>query len=467
MLLFPLLAVAALSASAEPPATVDFQRDVQPIFREHCVGCHGPTQQLSGLRLDRRADAMRGGSQADIGPGNASGSRLYHRLIGTTFGLQMPPAGPLTDAQVDIIRQWIDEGAVWPDAASGETAPRAPDADAIRLIAAIRDGDRHSVDAQLQQNRDAGSRRGANGTPPLMAAALYGDAAVVQRVLAAGADPNAANNAGATALMWAVPHEDKMRALLDAGADVNARSDDRRSPLVIAAGIAGGAPAVKLLLDYGAEPSLWRTGDPSPLREAARADNPEAFRLLLPVLGFEECGHAVGNGSQNRLFHMRAARRRCGQRAAGGSATDVRHRIDRPALRPGAGSEADADWRHRRGRGGDSCGGRAQPAAAPGCRHRLHQPEWLCVLSSQQRRLDGGCCCACERLHGRPEDGEEADGRDRGLSRVVARARRPEHSDRRRCGHDELSVAWSRRGSLSARCGDRRAGDVSEAASAC
>jgi glucose/arabinose dehydrogenase len=258
---------------------------VQPIFREHCVGCHGPTQQLSGLRLDRRADAMRGGSQADIGPGNASGSRLYHRLIGTTFGRQMPPAGPLTDAQVDIIRQWIDEGAVWPDAASGEVALPAPDADAVRLMAAIRDGDRRGVDAQLQQNRDVGLRRGANGTTPLMAAALYADAAVVQRLLAAGADANAPNGAGATALMWAVPHEDKMRALLDAGADVNARSDDRRSPLVIAAGIAGGAPAVKLLLDYGAEPSLWRTGDPSPLREAARADNPEAFRLLLPYFG--------------------------------------------------------------------------------------------------------------------------------------------------------------------------------------
>ena len=99
-------------------ASVDFQRDVQPIFREHCVSCHGPDQQFGGLRLDRRGDALRGGSQTDIGPGNADGSRLYHRLIGTAFGQQMPPPGPLTSEQIETISQWIDEGAEWPDEAS-------------------------------------------------------------------------------------------------------------------------------------------------------------------------------------------------------------------------------------------------------------------------------------------------------------------------------------------------------------
>jgi glucose/arabinose dehydrogenase len=88
-----------------------------------------------------------------------------------------------------------------------------------------------------------------------------------------------------TALMLAVPDPAKMRALLDGGADVNARSSDRRSPLVIAAGIAGATPALKLLLDYGADPSLWRTTDPTPLREAARVADVEMFRLLLPYFG--------------------------------------------------------------------------------------------------------------------------------------------------------------------------------------
>ena len=254
---------------------------MQPIFHEHRIGCHGPSQQLSGFRLDRRADAMRGGGQADIGPGNAQGSRLYHRLIGTTFGPQMPPAGPLSADQIEIIRQWIEEGAEWPDAASGEMPAPPADHDAIGLMRSIREDDRAAIDAQLQGDARVAIARGTGGSTPLMTAALYGDAALVKRLLMAGADPNASNSAGATALMWAVPDAGKMQLLLDAGADVNARSDDRRSPLVITSGIVGAAPALRLLLDYGADPSVWRATDPSPLREAARVDDAGMFRLLM------------------------------------------------------------------------------------------------------------------------------------------------------------------------------------------
>src|SRR5438552_18869367 len=105
---------AVAAAAAQPPGTVDFRRDVQPIFRDHCISCHGPEIQMNGLRLDRRADAMRGGTQSDIGPHNADGSRLYHRLIGTNFGTRMPPGAPLSDTQIAIVKQWIDEGAEWP-----------------------------------------------------------------------------------------------------------------------------------------------------------------------------------------------------------------------------------------------------------------------------------------------------------------------------------------------------------------
>src|SRR3954463_13256006 len=105
---------------AQRGGTVDFVRDVQPIFRVQCIGCHGPDMQMSGLRLDRRADAMRGSTQTLIGPGNADGSKLYHRVAGTAFGTQMPPGHALTAQQIETIKDWIDEGANWPDAASGE-----------------------------------------------------------------------------------------------------------------------------------------------------------------------------------------------------------------------------------------------------------------------------------------------------------------------------------------------------------
>src|SRR6476469_3220999 len=83
-----LLATAALAAcatdgtfSAQAPDKVDFARDVQPIFRQNCYGCHGPRQQNNNLRLDRRRDAMRGGTIAVIGPGNSEASHLYLRLV--------------------------------------------------------------------------------------------------------------------------------------------------------------------------------------------------------------------------------------------------------------------------------------------------------------------------------------------------------------------------------------------------
>src|SRR5439155_24039625 len=121
------VALGGIPLAVQPPAgKIDFGRDVQPILQGRCVSCHGPELQMNGLRLDRRADAMRGGSQSDIGPGNAEGSRLYHRLIGATFGQQMPPTGSLGAGQIETIKQWIDEGAEWPADAAGEPALPPP-----------------------------------------------------------------------------------------------------------------------------------------------------------------------------------------------------------------------------------------------------------------------------------------------------------------------------------------------------
>jgi mono/diheme cytochrome c family protein len=94
----------AAGASAQSPAKVDFRRDVQPIFKTYCVGCHGPTQQMNGLRLDRRRDAMKGGTIPVIGIGSSGNSRLYLKLLGNQFGTQMPPTGPLSQEQTDILK---------------------------------------------------------------------------------------------------------------------------------------------------------------------------------------------------------------------------------------------------------------------------------------------------------------------------------------------------------------------------
>ena len=54
----------AFSQTKLPPAAtvkVDFEKDVQPILSQKCHSCHGDAAQQSGLRLDHRQNAMRGG----------------------------------------------------------------------------------------------------------------------------------------------------------------------------------------------------------------------------------------------------------------------------------------------------------------------------------------------------------------------------------------------------------------------
>src|SRR5262249_22405623 len=131
-----LLAVFLLSPtlSSQNSSKVDFGHDVQPILRERCYGCHGPSQQMQGLRLDRRRIAIPnrvGANRASIVPGKSEASPVYLKLIGKQAGLQMPPDGALKEEQINVIKRWIDEGADWPDELSGEVQPSLPDPHAV------------------------------------------------------------------------------------------------------------------------------------------------------------------------------------------------------------------------------------------------------------------------------------------------------------------------------------------------
>ena len=68
-----------IGADLPPPANrrIDFARDVRPLFVKHCFSCHGPDKQRSGLRLDRKADALKGGDDgAAIVAGKSADSLL-------------------------------------------------------------------------------------------------------------------------------------------------------------------------------------------------------------------------------------------------------------------------------------------------------------------------------------------------------------------------------------------------------
>ena len=113
-LLAGLTATLAVSQTLPPAAKekIDFTRDIEPLLARRCYVCHGAQQQMSGLRLDAREAALKGGaSGADIQPGDSAGSRLI-RLVSGMEKKVMPPAGtPLTAVEIGRLRAWIDQGA--------------------------------------------------------------------------------------------------------------------------------------------------------------------------------------------------------------------------------------------------------------------------------------------------------------------------------------------------------------------
>lgn len=133
-----LAVICFFGVSAWADAKIDFKKDIEPIFQQNCIKCHGPEKQKGDLRLDSKATAMKGGKDGVvITVGQAAKSELYRR-ISLPAGSDdiMPSKGdPLTKAQTDLIKEWINQGAEWPEGevakASGETpssssAPSSP-----------------------------------------------------------------------------------------------------------------------------------------------------------------------------------------------------------------------------------------------------------------------------------------------------------------------------------------------------
>lgn len=117
---FALIAVAMLmfgSSVVHADDTVDFERDIQPIFEDNCSFCHGEDEQESGFRLDRRVNMLRGGDygQPAVVPGDVKKSYLIDVVTHSDPGMEMPPdEDRLSDEQIALLKRWIEQGAVWP-----------------------------------------------------------------------------------------------------------------------------------------------------------------------------------------------------------------------------------------------------------------------------------------------------------------------------------------------------------------
>jgi mono/diheme cytochrome c family protein len=95
---------------------LDFNRDIRPILSNNCFACHGPDEQQrkAKLRLDTKDGAF--AKTGVIVAKDAANSRLYKRIIHKDENAVMPPPATghkLTEAQIALIKRWIDEGAQW------------------------------------------------------------------------------------------------------------------------------------------------------------------------------------------------------------------------------------------------------------------------------------------------------------------------------------------------------------------
>lgn len=101
-----------------PEKTIDFNTQVKPIFNKKCIACHGGVKRESNFSLLFREDAM---STAESGkkpiiPKDPEHSELIHRILSNDPEERMPyKKDPLTSEEIEILKQWIKEGAPWGD----------------------------------------------------------------------------------------------------------------------------------------------------------------------------------------------------------------------------------------------------------------------------------------------------------------------------------------------------------------
>lgn len=131
--------------------TIDFNRDIRPILSQRCLKCHGFDAEVrkGGVRLDTREGALSAGDSGEpaIVPGDPTVSLLFARVTSQDPDQRMPPADtgpPLTDEQIQRLRDWIAQGAQWQKHWSFEQ-PKQPQPATIHNISWTR----NPIDAYL------------------------------------------------------------------------------------------------------------------------------------------------------------------------------------------------------------------------------------------------------------------------------------------------------------------------------
>jgi ankyrin repeat protein len=295
----------ALAAAIMPEAAgqdsvnkVSFSGEIKPLIERSCLGCHGGDLPKGRFSVDNRESILKGGSSGEpaVLIGDSERSPLVRYVSGLIDEMEMPPLDSrdqfpaLSEQEIQTVRRWIDEGAVWPSditlslprsqKLSGKTAEGGHENHIGRLVAACRSGETNLVSSLLSDASNL-TTQDADGNTALMYAAFYLDASLVKAILSKGANSSVTNKAGTTALMMAVSSPEKVRVLLEHGADVNISSASGNTALIVAAYQFGSSPVLEELLKRGAKVNVANNRKVTPLFAAAQVGDPDAIQLLL------------------------------------------------------------------------------------------------------------------------------------------------------------------------------------------
>ena len=121
-----LLGLFPLSLVAAEPEAVNFEEHIKPIFREHCLKCHGEDEQKADLSLQTHASTLKGGGGgAGVVAGRSGQSLIFQVITDADDDNRMPPKKPMIpQAQIALIQKWIDSGLRETSASASMVAER-------------------------------------------------------------------------------------------------------------------------------------------------------------------------------------------------------------------------------------------------------------------------------------------------------------------------------------------------------
>src|SRR5690606_1628311 len=117
LLLLPAALVVFISIwVSNRPEEISYNRDIRPIVNAKCISCHGGVKQSGGFSLLFEEEAKRPSESGKLAivPGDSKNSEMIKRLSHADPDVRMPlDAEPLSKEEIQLIADWIDQGAVW------------------------------------------------------------------------------------------------------------------------------------------------------------------------------------------------------------------------------------------------------------------------------------------------------------------------------------------------------------------